>query len=62
VFFSVVYRQGVPRRNLLTFKARHLRITSREGGIVHNDGDVVGELPVDFEVVEKGLSVIVPRS
>jgi len=61
VFFSVVYRRGVPQRNLLTFKARHVRITSQTGGLVHSDGDVVGQLPMDFEVIEKGLSVIVPR-
>jgi len=61
IALSVVYRWGVPRRNLLTFKARRVKIASSEEGIVHNDGDVVGRLPMDFEVVEKGLSVIVPR-
>jgi len=61
IFLWIVCRQGVPRRNLLTFKAKYLKITSPQEAIVHNDGDVVGKLPVDFEVIEKGLSVIVPR-
>ncbi len=61
IALSVVYRRGVPERNLLTFKARYVKITSSEEGIVHNDGDVIGKLPMDFEVIEKGLSVIVPR-
>jgi YegS/Rv2252/BmrU family lipid kinase len=61
IALSVVYRRGVPRRNLLTFKTRHLRISSQHEGIVHNDGDVVGTLPMDFEVMERGLSVIVPK-
>ena len=46
---------------MLSFKARYVKITSLHKGIVHSDGDVVGELPVDFEVVEKGVSVIVPK-
>jgi diacylglycerol kinase (ATP) len=62
VALSVIYRRGVPRRNLSTFKARYVKITSRQEGIVHNDGDVVGKLPLDFEVLEKGFPVIVPRS
>ncbi len=62
IALSVIYRWGVPRRNLLTFKARHVKISSREEGTVQNDGDVVGKLPMDFEVVKGGFPVIVPRS
>lgn len=62
IFLSVLYRQGVPQRNLFSFKAKYVKITSPHEGIVHNDGDVVGKLPMDFEVLEKALSVIVPRA
>ncbi len=61
IFLWVLARRGIPRRNLQTFKARYLKITCDEEGIVHNDGDVVGKLPMDFEVIARGLPVIVPR-
>jgi diacylglycerol kinase (ATP) len=61
VFLGIVSCWGVPQRNLLTFKARRVRISCEKEGIVHNDGDVVGKLPMEFEVVEKGLPVIVPK-
>ncbi len=58
----VLYRWGVPRRNLITFKTRYLKISSEEGGLVQNDGDVVGNLPADFEVIERAMPVIVPKA
>lgn len=61
IALSVIYRRGIPRRNLLTFKSRYVKITSLEEGIVHSDGDVVGKLPVEFEVIEREFPVIVPR-
>ena len=61
IALSVIYRRGIPRRNLLTFKSRYVKITSLEEGIVHSDGDVVGKLPAEFEVIEREFPVIVPR-
>lgn len=60
IFLGIICRAGVPRRNLLTFKARRVRISAEEEVVVHNDGDVVGKLPMEFEVIERGLPVIVP--
>ena len=59
---SILYRWGVPRRNLITFKTRYLKISSEEGGLVQNDGDVVGNLPMDFEVLQRAMPVIVPKA
>lgn len=62
IFLGVLSRVGVPRRNLFTFKARRMRISADENVVVHNDGDVVGSLPMDFEVVKRALPVIVPKA
>jgi len=62
IFLGVVSRVGVPRRNLLTFKASRIRISAEENVVVHNDGDVVGSLPMDFAVVKRALPVIVPKA
>lgn len=62
VFLGIVSRVGIPRRNLMTFKASHIRISAKEKVVVHNDGDVVGNLPMEFEVIKRALPVIVPKA
>ncbi len=61
IFLGIMCRAGVPRGNLMTFKARRLKISAEEEVIVHNDGDVVGKLPMEFEAIQRGLPVIVPK-
>ena len=62
IFLGVVSRVGVPRRNLFTFKASRIHISAEENVVVHNDGDVVGSLPMEFQVVKRALPVIVPKA
>jgi diacylglycerol kinase (ATP) len=62
IFLGIMCRAGVPRRNLMTFKASRIKISAEENVVVHNDGDVIGKLPMEFEVIERGLPVIVPRA
>lgn len=45
------------------FRARHVAATPRCGRIrVQVDGELAGELPIDFSIVPDALSLVVPRS
>jgi YegS/Rv2252/BmrU family lipid kinase len=44
------------------FQTAQVRVTSAENVPVEADGDVIGNLPVSFKVIPKGLNLMVPRT
>ena len=52
--------EGFPE--VRSFRARHVAATTRRGRIrVQVDGELVGELPIDFSIVPDALSIVVPK-
>lgn len=44
-------------REVEFFRVKKLKITSKEKVLVHTDCEPIGELPMEFQVIEKGLKV-----
>lgn len=52
--------EGFPE--VRSFRARHVAATPRRGRIrVQVDGELAGELPIDFSIVPDALSIVVPK-
>lgn len=49
-------------RNVVNFQARRLRIESSKPMKVQADGNVIGETPVDIEIIRNRLAVMVPEN
>lgn len=48
-------------QNIEYFKTKKIRISSNSSAVVDIDGEYGGELPVEYEVVEKGLKIFVSK-
>ena len=64
IFFHVCAGLKIPQVNFISFKTKNLKVYSDRRVHVQNDGDLLGMLvlrPMEFNIIEKGLSVIVPK-
>ncbi len=57
---NVLFTSEITLREVEYFQTKKLRVTSDETVPVEIDGELVGNCPVDFEVLERRLRVITP--
>ena len=58
---DVVFTPQISSPEVEYFQTKHLRVTSDESVPVENDGELVGNCPVEFKIRAGGLRVLTPR-
>lgn len=58
---DVIFSSEIRAQEIEYFQTRHLRVESDQLVPVEVDGELVGNCPVEFEIKEKSLEVLVPR-
>jgi diacylglycerol kinase (ATP) len=58
----IVLRSGDIRwREIERFRCRRFSLRASSPALVHGDGELLGTLPAEFEIIPKAIRVLVPR-
>lgn len=58
---GVLFRRHTEFEDIEYFKAKYVKIEAERPVLVHTDCEVIGEVPMEFSIVPKALSVLLPQ-
>ena len=60
-FLGAIFRIHTQFPDVEYFQTEKLYVESRKPIMVETDGDVWGELPITFSIINKGLKILLPK-
>jgi diacylglycerol kinase (ATP) len=61
MFGAAIARTATAQKNVVHYRARHLKVVTDPPQKIVLDGEIVGTTPLEVEVVPQGLTVFVPK-